>query len=65
MFSLSTELITKGELATVKEIRVMTFRALALCQSESLSEGMTCSSKSLFNPDFIFSMSVVYSRTSV
>ena len=37
MFGLSTELITEGKLVTVKrfEIRVLTFRALALCQSES------------------------------
>ena len=34
MFGLSTELITKGKLATVKEMRVLMFRALALCQSE-------------------------------
>ena len=33
MFGLSTELITKGKLATVKEIRVLTFGALALCHS--------------------------------
>ena len=36
MFGLSTELITKGKLATdPKEIRVLTFRALSLRQSES------------------------------
>ena len=29
MFDLSVELITKGKLATVKEIRVLTFRALS------------------------------------
>ena len=36
MFGLSTELTTKDKLATVnKDIRVLTFRALALRQSES------------------------------
>ena len=34
MFGLSTELIAKGKLATVKRFRVLTFQALALRQSE-------------------------------
>ena len=41
MFGLSTELKTKGKLSAVKEIRVLTFRALALCQSEGLTLEMS------------------------
>ena len=39
MFGLPTELITKGKLITV-EIRVLTFRALALHQSELRNCGL-------------------------
>ena len=53
MFGLSTESITKGKLANVtEEIRVLTFRALDLRQSESLeASGL----ESLYGGQFIFS----------